>query len=140
MGLEVSRQVSIEEGDAKSTSSLAVRSSSSSMKHDSPDSSPLIPSIDNDLSPSSKDRDRPLLFWNEGKHEKLTHGKSKKKSTISKLLNELLSPQAQHTPSCSRRQLSGGVCVLGGVPSTRLDQQAPGQLKVNTIKVAQAGA
>ncbi|CAL0326095.1 unnamed protein product [Lupinus luteus] len=49
-------------------------------------------------------------------------------------------PQAQHTPSCSSRQLSGGVCALGGEPSTRPDQQAPGQLKVSTAKVAQAGA
>ncbi|CAL0327719.1 unnamed protein product [Lupinus luteus] len=49
-------------------------------------------------------------------------------------------PQAQHTPSCSSRQFSGGVCALGGEPSTRPDQQAPGQLKVSTIKVAQAGA
>ncbi|CAL0310767.1 unnamed protein product [Lupinus luteus] len=49
-------------------------------------------------------------------------------------------PQAQHTPSCSSRQLSGGVCALGGEPSTRPNQQAPGQFKVSTVKVAQAGA
>ncbi|CAL0299671.1 unnamed protein product [Lupinus luteus] len=36
-------------------------------------------------------------------------------------------------------QLSGGVCALGGEPSTMPDQQAPVQLKVNTSKVAQAG-
>ncbi|CAL0319976.1 unnamed protein product [Lupinus luteus] len=49
-------------------------------------------------------------------------------------------PQAHHTPSCSSRQLSRGVCALGGESSTMPDQQAPGQLKVNTVKVAQAGA
>ncbi|CAL0326325.1 unnamed protein product [Lupinus luteus] len=37
-------------------------------------------------------------------------------------------------------KLSGGVCALGDEPSTRPDQQAPGQLNVSTVKVAQAGA
>ncbi|CAL0308220.1 unnamed protein product [Lupinus luteus] len=41
-------------------------------------------------------------------------------------------------PSRTYRQLSGGACALGGKPSTRPDQQAPGQLKVSTVKVAQA--
>ncbi|CAL0302154.1 unnamed protein product [Lupinus luteus] len=39
-----------------------------------------------------------------------------------------------------KQVLSGDSCALGGEPSTRPDQQAPGQLRFNTVKVAQEGA
>ncbi|CAL0317074.1 unnamed protein product [Lupinus luteus] len=48
-------------------------------------------------------------------------------------------PHGQHTPSCSSRQISEGACAPSAGPSTMPDQQAPGQVRVSTVKAAQAG-